>query len=51
MPDDAKGEAAIEAEAGTEWDGRKLTVNKAKPREDRPARSSSGNPYNDRDRR
>lgn len=63
MPDDEKGLSAIEAEAGTDWDGRKLTVNKAKPREERPARSSGGggggggyasgggNPYNDRGNR
>ena len=59
MPDDAEGEAAIKAEADTDWDGRKLTVNKAKPREDRPPRSSGGGnyggggggPYNDRGNR
>lgn len=38
MPDDDKGTAAIAAEADSDWDGRKLTVNKAKPREERPAR-------------
>ena len=51
MTNEDEGLAAIEAEHEADCDGRKLTVNKAKPREDRPARSSGGNPYNDRDRR
>lgn len=39
MATDAEEEAAIEALNGAEWMGRDLTVNKAKPREDR---NSSG---------
>ena len=33
MPDDAEGEAAIEAMNGTEMDGRSLVVNKARSRD------------------
>ena len=32
-----KAQAVIDAMNGMEWDGRALTVNEAKPREDRPA--------------
>lgn len=35
-------EAAIKAVNGTEIDGRALTVNEARPREDRPPRSGGG---------
>ena len=35
MPDDAEGERAIEALNGTSLGGRALTVNEARPREDR----------------
>ncbi len=49
MANNSEGDAAIEAENEADWDGRKLTVNKAKPREDRPRGGSGGgrggNPY------
>jgi len=35
MPDDSAGKAAIEAVNGTDLDGRTLTVNEARPREER----------------
>jgi len=35
MPDDAEGDASIEALNGHELDGRTIVVNKAKPREPR----------------
>src|SRR5262245_54632745 len=35
-------EAAIKALNGTEWDGRALTVNEARPREERPASGGGG---------
>jgi len=38
MPDDAEAQKAISELNGKEVDGRALTVNVAKPREDRPAR-------------
>lgn len=41
MSSDAEEEAAIEALNGAEWMGRDLTVNKAKPREEKG--SSRGN--------
>jgi RNA recognition motif-containing protein len=37
MPDDAEGERAIEALNGTSLGGRVLTVNEARPRQDRGA--------------
>ncbi len=37
MSSDAEEEAAIDALDGAEWMGRDLKVNKAKPREERPA--------------
>ncbi|MGG6270132.1 RNA recognition motif domain-containing protein [Leptolyngbya sp. AN03gr2] len=41
MSSDAEEDAAIEALNGAEWMGRDLTVNKAKPREERgPSRGS-----------
>jgi RNA recognition motif-containing protein len=39
----AEGQAAIEALNGKQFAGRALTVNEARPREDRPARSFAGN--------
>ena len=42
MEDEATEEKAIEALDGAEWMGRELRVNKAKPREPRNNRSSSG---------
>jgi RNA recognition motif-containing protein len=36
MPDDAQAKAAIEALNGSDFEGRKLVVNVARPREDRP---------------
>lgn len=38
-------EAAIKAMNGTEVDGRALTVNEARPREERPPRSGGGGGY------
>jgi len=35
MPDNGAAEAAIQAMSGKEYDGRALTVNEAKPRENR----------------
>ena len=35
MPNDAEGDRAIEALSGRELDGRALTVNEARPKEDR----------------
>ena len=42
MGNSAEGNAAINGLHGQDLDGRNLTVNEAKPREDRPARSFSG---------
>jgi RNA recognition motif-containing protein len=42
MPDDAQGEAAINALNGAAAFGRTLSVNEAKPRGDRPQRGGSG---------
>lgn len=36
--DDEKAQAVIDALNGAEWEGRQLTVNEAKPREERPRR-------------
>ncbi|MCL5676922.1 MAG: RNA-binding protein [Firmicutes bacterium] len=37
-----KAQAVIDALNGAEWGGRALTVNEAKPREERPARGGGG---------
>ena len=42
MSSTAEGQAAIEGLNGKALDGRNLTVNEAKPREDRPQRSFAG---------
>ena len=42
MSSAAEANAAISGMHGRDLDGRNLTVNEAKPREDRPARSFSG---------
>lgn len=42
MSSDAEETAAIDALDGAEWMGRDLRVNKAKPREERPAASGGG---------
>jgi RNA recognition motif-containing protein len=42
MDDDQAGEQAIEAMNGKEIDGRTLTVNEARPREDRGGRGGGG---------
>lgn len=42
MENDAEAEAAIAALNGTELEGRKITVNEARPMEDRPPRRSFG---------
>ena len=46
MSSDAEEDAAIEALNGAEWMGRDLTVNKAKPREERG--NSRGGDWGDR---
>ena len=43
MPDTDAAQEAIRSLNGTEVDGRALTVNEAKPREDRGARGDSSN--------
>ncbi len=40
MPNDDEGNAAIEALNGTDVNGRSIKVNEARPREERPRRSS-----------
>lgn len=42
MENQADGEAAIEALNGKDMDGRSLTVNVARPREERPPRRDGG---------
>lgn len=42
MGSDAEAQAAIQAFHGRELDGRALTVNEARPREDRPAGGGGG---------
>jgi RNA recognition motif-containing protein len=42
MTDDAGAQAAIDMWNGKELDGRRLTVNEARPKEDRPRREFSG---------
>lgn len=42
MPSESEGRAAIAALNGTEIDGRNLTVNEARPREDRGDRGGGG---------
>jgi RNA recognition motif-containing protein len=42
MSSDAEGKAAIDGLHGNALDGRNLTVNDARPREDRPQKSFSG---------
>ncbi|MDX2079587.1 MAG: RNA-binding protein [Terrimicrobiaceae bacterium] len=42
MSSDAEAQAAIAAFHGKEFDGRALTVNEARPREDRPAGGGGG---------
>ena len=42
MEEDSSEDKAIEALDGAEWMGRELRVNKAKPREQRSSRPSSG---------
>jgi len=42
MPDSSAGNKAIEALSGQQMDGRTLTVNEARPREDRGPRGGGG---------
>lgn len=42
MADDGEAQASIEALNGTDYGGRPLTVNEAKPREDRPRGGGGG---------
>ncbi len=48
MADDAAAEAAIAMWNGKELDGRKLTVNEARPMEPRAPRENRGGNYGDR---
>ena len=48
MSTQEEAEKAITALNGTQHEGRSLTVNLSKPREDRPARSGGGGGYRDR---
>lgn len=41
MPDDGEAQKAIEALAGQSVEGRNLTVNEARPREERPPRRNN----------
>ncbi len=41
MPNDDEGAKAIEGLNGTDVDGRSLTVNEARPREERPRRDNN----------
>jgi cold-inducible RNA-binding protein len=51
MSSDHEAKAAIAAMSGKEVDGRALTVNDAKPREDRGGRGGSGGGYGGSSRR
>lgn len=51
MSSEAEEQAAIEALDGAEWMGRDLKVNKAKPREERPASGGWDNRRRNNDRR
>lgn len=48
MSTQEEAEKAINALNGTQHEGRSLTVNFSKPREERPARSGGGGGYRDR---
>jgi cold-inducible RNA-binding protein len=48
MSTQEEAEKAIATLNGTQHEGRSLTVNISKPREDRPARSGGGGGYRDR---
>ena len=48
MGSDSEAQAAIAALNGKEHDGRALTVNEAKPREDRPRSGGGGGGYGNR---
>lgn len=50
MSSEAEELAAIDALDGAEWMGRDLKVNKAKPREERPASGGGGGSYGNRRR-
>ncbi|PSL29163.1 RNA recognition motif domain-containing protein [Chitinophaga ginsengisoli] len=43
MPDDTEAEKAIQEMDGATIEGNRITANKAKPREERPARSFNNN--------
>ena len=56
MPEQAQGQAAIDALNGKDLKGRRLNVNEARPREERPPRSGGGGggdrlPFRQRDDR
>ncbi len=42
MPNNSEGNSAIDALSGSQMDGRTLTVNEARPREDRGPRGGGG---------
>ena len=48
MPEQTQAQAAINALNGKDSNGRKLTVNEARPREERGDRPPRGGGYNDR---
>ncbi|MEE9212205.1 MAG: RNA-binding protein [Phycisphaeraceae bacterium] len=48
MPEDSQAQAAIEALNGTEFDGRSLTVNEARPRTERGGGGGGGGGRRDR---
>lgn len=51
MPNDQEADAAINALNGMDLDGRTLTVNEARPREERGGGGGGGGGYRDRGRR
>ncbi|HEU5124545.1 MAG TPA: RNA-binding protein [Verrucomicrobiae bacterium] len=51
MSSDAEANAAVQALNGADLDGRNLTVNEARPREDRPARSGGSGGFRGRGER
>lgn len=50
MPDDEAAQRAINELSGAEYDGRTISLNEAKPKEDRPRMGGSGGGRPNRDR-
>lgn len=48
MPNDEEAQRAIDELNGTELDGRTISVNVARPREDKPSYGNNGGGYNKR---